>query len=1012
MLSSNPPRTSVVIPARNSGKTLAETLDSLLAQSDPDWEALIIDDGSTDDTADLIKLYTQRDDRCRGFQATGVGASAARNLGLSHIRGRRVLFLDSDDWIDHRFLELMNGALDAEPDAAAAYCGYCRVMPDGVQTPLRSDPRIAVAPFEAFARSCATTIHAILIKREILALIGGFDTSLLTCEDWDLWQRAARMGGRWIHVDALLSYYRASEHSLTQNVNQMLADAAIVIARGFSTDDRLSEANPGHSGSASTAEGKTADLAYAYFWLWCSAFECGRNRALTAVSTLLGNLPRSPDQASSIVSTLLDGVMVGLCAVPARLAARWPEFGSRLTAVITELGKAWNDPIAARRIQYQFERLLLDFDDIAEPRHLSLTLGLRVDLRNPVPVTPPPVIDRLYVHLCEGRHVRARLDLGALGTITTRDWIELAASRLGVAKVALTAGPSLMRSLTFEKIQSSLRDASGAQRPAIRRPGWRHTISAAARKGLFIAAGPCRPTHSHQEQLHRLRMEAEQSAKRLSSNLEKPVMPASQSTKQEHDCKGDRHAYWEELFREPDPWNYGSPYEQEKYALQLRLLPDRPIRTALELACAEGCFTEKLAPLVERLIATDISATALERARDRCSAEKNIEFRQLNLAVDPLPGDLDLIVCSEVLYYLDDEGELERVAQRLTAALKPGGHILSAHAFVLADDPSQTGFDWDNPWGAKTITRVFSAIPGLALERSLCTELYRIDRFVRLKAGQHAYEPTFETVPVTAEVEIDVARHILWGGAIARRAELAAAEQHEQVPVLLYHQVADDGPVELSPYRVSPGMFLAQMAWLRRNGYHAIVSEELAWFLANRHPFTGRPVMISFDDGFKNFADRAWPILRSHDFRAEVFIVTDLVGRTAEWDRHWGEPAPLMDAQTIIRLATEGVSFGSHLASHRGADGLSTRELVEELTRSRATLQQWLGRPADSFAAPFGLTDERLRILAGECGFQTGFGTEPGSARLISDPLNLPRIEIRGDVTIEEFTTRMRLAHG
>ena len=225
--------------------------------------------------------------------------------------------------------------------------------------------------------------------------------------------------------------------------------------------------------------------------------------------------------------------------------------------------------------------------------------------------------------------------------------------------------------------------------------------------------------------------------------------------------------------------------------------------------------------------------------------------------------------------------------------------------------------------------------------------------------------------------------------------------------MLLYHRIADDGPVRLAPYRVSFEMFLAQMRWLRRMGYHTIVSEELAWFLSNNHPFVGRPVMISFDDGFEDFADRAWPVLEAHDFRAEVFVVTDLVGETAEWDRHLGEPAPLMDVPTIVRLASEGVCFGSHLATHRGADGLSTREVAEELTRSRAMLQQWLGRDAETFAAPFGLTDERLRLLAAECGYRIGFSTEPGAVHLASDPLNLPRIEVRGDSTLDEFIARM-----
>lgn len=1005
MTSGNHPRTSVIIPVRNAGKTLAETLDSLLAQSDPDWEALIINDGSTDETADIIKRYTQRDWRFVGLQGAGVGASGARNLGLVRAAGRRLLFLDSDDWIDDRFLELMNGALEAAPEAVAAYCGYRRIMPDGRQTPIRSDPGIAQAPFEAFARSCGAAIHAILVEREIVVRSGGFDTSLQTCEDWDLWQRVARFGGRWVHVDAPLSYYRASEHSLTQNIIQMLTDAHIVIGRGFSADDRAADAT-GHPGGASTADGKTAELAYAYFALWCGAFDCGRGGNGAAAIASLGSLPSSPDFANSIVSVLLDGVMVGQRAVPAQLAGRWPEFGRHLSGLIAELGRFWKEPVAARRVQYRFERLVLDYDDLAASRQLSLTLGLRVDLRNPAPVNPPPGVDRLYVYVCNDRDVLALLDIGTLGTITTRYWLELAVSRLGLSVVAAIAGPSLGYSLVLHRLGYILRGISIAPRTAMRRSGRRQILAAAARKALFSAAGSFRPAGSHQEHLHRLQMKADQATLRLPSDPERRVTAPPRSRQEK--IHSDRHAFWEDLFRKPDPWNYGSLYEQEKYARQIMLLPEGPIGKALELACAEGRFTEKLASRVEQLIATDISATALGRARERCSSRENIEFRQLDLVVDPLPEELDLIVCSEVLYYLNNEAELRVVAQRLAAALKPGGHILTAHAFVLKDDLSRTGFDWESPLGAKTITRVFSGVAGLALERSVCTELYRIDRFVRLEAGQQGYHPTIEILPVTTEIDAEVARQIVWGGAVARRADLNATERRPQVPVLLYHRISDDGPVGLAPYRLSTEAFRSQMTWLRRNGYHTIVSDELAWFLANKHPFVGRPMMITFDDGFQDFAEEAWPLLRVHDFRAEVFIVTDLVGQAAEWDRHFGEPAPLMDTRTIARLAAEGVSFGSHLASHRGADGLSTRELAEELTRSRATLQQCLGYPPTSFAAPFGLTDERLRLLATECGFRTGFSTETGAANLASDPLNLPRIEVRGDWMLDEFVTRMQ----
>ena len=163
---------------------------------------------------------------------------------------------------------------------------------------------------------------------------------------------------------------------------------------------------------------------------------------------------------------------------------------------------------------------------------------------------------------------------------------------------------------------------------------------------------------------------------------EPPAAPRRAPAADEHD--NDRTSFWNRYFATEDPWNYGSLYEQEKYERQLEILPAGPIGRALELACAEGHFTRQLAPRVGHLTATDISAVAIERARERCSDQPNVEFGVLDFSADTLPGEMDLIVCSEVLYYLDDLAELRRVAKKLVEALAPGGSFVSAHAFVLA----------------------------------------------------------------------------------------------------------------------------------------------------------------------------------------------------------------------------------------------------------------------------------------------------------------------------------------
>lgn len=239
---------------------------------------------------------------------------------------------------------------------------------------------------------------------------------------------------------------------------------------------------------------------------------------------------------------------------------------------------------------------------------------------------------------------------------------------------------------------------------------------------------------------------------------------------------GNRQGHFEALFETADPWNYGSPYEQQKYLRQLDILPAGPIARALELACAEGHFTVQLAPRVGRLLATDISSKALARTRGRCAEENNIDYRLLDFSAEPLPDGMDLILCSEVLYYLSDEAELRRIAPKLIAALRPGGCMVTAHAYVLKDNPARTGFDWDIVYGAELIHRVFSETAGLALERTIDTELYRIDRFRRMTPQEPAPPPVIETLPVVDQLDPEVARLIVWGGADTRRIEITGTE--------------------------------------------------------------------------------------------------------------------------------------------------------------------------------------------------------------------------------------------
>lgn len=996
----NDPAVSIIIPTYAAQPALSVTLDSLLAQSLERWEGLLVEDASSDQTTAIINAYSARDPRFRRSAGTGQGPAAARNTGLAAARGRWLVFLDAGAWIDSHYLDKMTRALIANSGARAAWCECLRVAADGDVTPVHRFACDAKLGCGMHARPFAVPMHTVLMERELLARAGGFDPALTTCEDWDLWQRVARLGGRWLHVDEPLCFFSLGARSSLLDPAQLLADGKVVTARASTVDERVPAGIPPYQqrSTGDGDDGAIADRALACLACWCGGLDCGQGGDGAAALEVLASVPLSATACASLLAdVLIDGILTGLPVAANQLAARWQDYGPGMTALIGKLGATWNDPVAARAIQYRLERLILAGSNVSEPRQLGLTLGFPLDIRDPAPLAPPAGIDRLYVCLRDRTSILAYIDLGVVGTITTRQWIELMIETLGIRKTVQAAAGSLGPPLLWQLPGSAVREVLQKPRSALRHPG--PHLASACRQGVLAAAGAARPPGSHAACLHQLRLESDLEAD-STGKVGLGQKPTPSGVDPFH--RAGRREFWENWFEQSDPWNYDhSAYEREKYARQIALLPGRPIGVALELACAEGRFTQELAQHVDRLVATDISTKALERARARCRANTNIEFRPLDFSADPLPAAMDLIFCSEVLYYLNDEEELRTVARRLAAALKPGGHIVTAHAHVLKDDLSHTGFDWETPYGAKTIARVFAETPGLALERSLQAGVYRIDRFTRIDGDAQPIPPVVEHVPITAEIEPDVARHIVWGGAVARRAEVASTERRPHVPVLRYHRVAISDRPESGAGCISLEMFRAQMTWLRRNGYHFIGSLQLARSLRDSRPFVGRPVMISFDAGFQDFADKAWPILRIHDFSAEVFVEPDLVGKVG--DAGAAGETSMMNARTIARLAAEGVRFGSHLGHPCAAEGLSTRALAAELLHSRAMLGKWLGKPPHSFAIRSNVVEQRVGILAAECGFTAGFATRPGVASHKADPMNLPRIEVRGEWTLDDF---------
>lgn len=146
--------------------------------------------------------------------------------------------------------------------------------------------------------------------------------------------------------------------------------------------------------------------------------------------------------------------------------------------------------------------------------------------------------------------------------------------------------------------------------------------------------------------------------------------------------------YFEGLFRDKaDPWEFEtSAYEAEKYAETLRALPAERFGDVLEVGCANGVLTAMLGPRCGRLLAVDVSETALAAARRRCADQPHIRFARQQLPQDRPVGPFDLILLSEVVYYWDS-ADIGRLASYLREQLRSGGYLLLVHWLGETDYP-------------------------------------------------------------------------------------------------------------------------------------------------------------------------------------------------------------------------------------------------------------------------------------------------------------------------------------
>jgi peptidoglycan/xylan/chitin deacetylase (PgdA/CDA1 family) len=214
--------------------------------------------------------------------------------------------------------------------------------------------------------------------------------------------------------------------------------------------------------------------------------------------------------------------------------------------------------------------------------------------------------------------------------------------------------------------------------------------------------------------------------------------------------------------------------------------------------------------------------------------------------------------------------------------------------------------------------------------------------------------------------------------------------QKISVPVLTYHSIDKSGSV----ISTAPETFRRQMRFLFKNKYRAVsLGELIDDLLAHKTP-SPKTVALTFDDGFRNFFDAAFPVLEEYDFRATVFLFTDFCGKYNDWA---GNPpelprSKLLDWKEIKELSKYGIEFGSHTKTHKNLTKCLPETIETEITESKKKIEDKINRKVTTFAYPFGSFNREVKSAAAE-NFKAACSTNLGKVHSGSDFFALERLD-------------------
>ncbi len=941
---------SVVTPVYNGSLTIKRLIDSIMNQSFQSLEFVIVNDGSEDETASIIETAMLGDDRIKHIYTENSGRSSARNTGVENAQGKFIYFIDADDWIDEHVLQgLMDVAVSQDSDIVLCNTEY--VSPDG-RVMGHSKIECYENLYSEFCYHCPFSVHAAVTKRDIFTKSGLFSVELDYSEDWDLWQRVLRVSRNIEILPDLMVHYQLREKMVPlENASNVLRSELEIITRGLTSDDRISpqfDVYPGRNKDQVIVE-KLLGHCFSF-----AGILSAHNRGVDVVANEISELPNGHFSVDYIINQFVTSFFdyADIYDSERGITEKWKVARVALETLLkqTEAKYHYCDlrSFGVLRADELFVKRNKDCEVTMTPSIAKIPFKKTISEVKPNQRYLIQKKQNIFGRLVDLNAHVVSVDGNSVG-LSTAKFIEY--SLKGVAssfKYQLTVFPSLrgFKKNVFRTVKMAWEDSWV----------WDHS--------------------------------------KLHSPQSTDVQRLSEQEK------------LEAIFINTDPWDYKSTYETEKYELTLACLRQFNCGKVLEIACAEGIFTDMCAPHVHEILAVDISPTALIRAKERNSDNSNVQFRTLNVSDDEIPGSWDIILCTEMMYYLGDKEKLFEYFGKVKHALSDDGVFIQSHAKVFHESKVTPAFSWEDNYGVE-------GFDGLLVEFGfikVCeydADLYKIIAYCK----SDSKDKYSGIVPyVRKDIDLDISdrlkRQVYWEPPRHSRVGLQETSFSTSIPVLSYHSISDDISGELAEWTTSTEVFTEHLNWLRDNGYRSISLKQLHTYVSTGVPPTGRCVLLTFDDGYLDFFTHAWPLLQDFGYGAVVFVVAGCIGETNSWENSNSKHSelPLMNEEQLRSVAYQGVELGSHGFSHHALAGLPVDQLVTELVNSKSTIGGIKGSSVTALSYPLGYKSPWVERLAKDSGYTLAF--DDGNkefATFGSNPMCVPRLPMNDAVSISHL---------